>query len=82
MHKPNYQSLPETAADLVRKMARAGIPICGHVGSKPQQAALSGGYTSQGRTPEDADRARDDASTEEAPEAAEAGSASTGSASS
>ncbi len=48
-------------ADLVRKMARAGIPICGHVGSKPQQAALSGGYTSKGRTPEDADRVVADA---------------------
>ena len=48
-------------AELVRKMTRAGIPICGHVGSKPQQAGLSGGYTSRGRTPEDADRVVADA---------------------
>jgi len=48
-------------AELVRKMTRAGIPICGHVGSKPQQAGLSGGYTSKGRTPEDADRVVADA---------------------
>ena len=48
-------------AELVRKMTRAGIPICGHVGSKPQQAGLNGGYTSQGRTPEDAERVIADA---------------------
>jgi 3-methyl-2-oxobutanoate hydroxymethyltransferase len=48
-------------AGLVLKMTRAGIPICGHVGSKPQQAGLNGGYTSQGRTPEDADRVVADA---------------------
>lgn len=46
----------ESQAELVRKMTRAGIPICGHVGSKPQQAGLTGGYTSRGRTPEDADQ--------------------------
>lgn len=48
-------------AELVRKMTRAGIPICAHVGSKPQQAGLSGGYVSRGRTPEDADRVVADA---------------------
>lgn len=48
-------------APLVEKMARAGIPVCGHVGSKPQQAALTGGYTSAGRTPADADRVVADA---------------------
>lgn len=41
-------------APLVAKMARAGIPVCGHVGSKPQQAALTGGYASAGRTAEQA----------------------------
>lgn len=40
-------------APLIQKMTRAGIPICGHVGSKPQQAALSGGYGSAGRTAEE-----------------------------
>ncbi len=39
----------ETLAPLVDRLTRAGVPICGHVGSKPQQAALSGGYTSAGR---------------------------------
>jgi 3-methyl-2-oxobutanoate hydroxymethyltransferase len=37
-------------APLVRKMNRAGIPICAHVGSRPQRAGLSGGYASEGRT--------------------------------
>jgi 3-methyl-2-oxobutanoate hydroxymethyltransferase len=35
---------------LVEQLTRAGIPVCAHVGSKPQQAALSGGYGSSGRT--------------------------------
>lgn len=43
-------------APLVAKMARAGIPVCAHVGSRPQQAGLTGGYTGAGRTPEDAAR--------------------------
>ena len=38
-------------APLLEKMTRAGIPVCGHVGSKPQQAGLTGGYSSAGRTP-------------------------------
>jgi len=37
-------------ADLVRKMARAGIPVVAHIGSRPQQAKLHGGYASVGRT--------------------------------
>lgn len=44
----------ETFASLIERMVRAGIPICGHVGSKPQQVALSGGYASAGRTAEQA----------------------------
>jgi len=50
-------------ADLVRKMTRAGIPICAHVGAKPQQAGLTGGYSSSGRTPKDAERIIADAVT-------------------
>jgi 3-methyl-2-oxobutanoate hydroxymethyltransferase len=46
----------ESFAPLVTKMARAGIPVCGHVGSKPQTVGLTGGYASAGRTDEDADR--------------------------
>ena len=37
-------------APLVAKLARAGIPVCGHIGSKPQHVALTGGYSSAGRT--------------------------------
>ena len=40
-----------TFAPLVRAMTRAGVPICAHVGSRPQLAALKGGYGSAGRTP-------------------------------
>ncbi len=48
-------------APLVEKMTRAGIPVCGHVGSKPQQAALTSGYASAGRTASEARRVVDDA---------------------
>ncbi len=41
-------------APLVARMVRAGVPICGHVGSKPQRAAISAGYASAGRTAEEA----------------------------
>ena len=41
-------------APLVMQLTRAGIPVCAHVGSKPQQAALSGGYGSSGRTADEA----------------------------
>ena len=44
----------ESFAPLVQKMARAGIPVCGHVGSRPQLASLQGGYGPAGRTAEDA----------------------------
>ncbi len=43
-------------APLVAKMTRAGIPVCAHVGSKPQQAALFGGYGAAGRTAQEAER--------------------------
>lgn len=46
---------------LIARMTRAGIPICGHVGSKPQQAALTAGYSSAGRTADDAERVIADA---------------------
>lgn len=48
-------------APLIKKMARAGIPVCGHVGSKPQLAWLSGGYGSAGRTAAEARAIVDDA---------------------
>jgi len=45
----------ESFAPLVARMMRAGIPVCGHVGSRPQRAALTGGYAAAGRTPAEAD---------------------------
>jgi len=50
-----------TMAPLVAKMARAGIPICGHIGARPQLAALTGGYAAAGRTPSEASRIIEDA---------------------
>jgi 3-methyl-2-oxobutanoate hydroxymethyltransferase len=44
----------ESFAPLVEKMTRAGIPVCGHVGSKPQQVGLTGSYSAAGRTAVDA----------------------------
>lgn len=48
-------------APLVKLLTRAGIPVCAHVGSKPQQAALTGGYGSAGRTPKEAEQVVSDA---------------------
>lgn len=48
-------------APLIERMTRAGIPICAHVGAKPQQVGLTGGYSSAGRTPADADAVVEDA---------------------
>ncbi|MAJ47928.1 MAG: 3-methyl-2-oxobutanoate hydroxymethyltransferase [Planctomycetes bacterium TMED75] len=39
---------------LVGRMARAGIPVIAHMGSKPQHSSRHGGYYSDGRTAEDA----------------------------
>ena len=44
-----------TLAPLIERMTRAGIPVCAHVGAKPQQVGLTGGYSSAGRTESDAD---------------------------
>ena len=41
-------------SDLVRKMARAGIPVVAHIGSRPQHARLHGGYYAAGKTAETA----------------------------
>lgn len=48
-------------APLVASMTRAGIPICAHVGSRPQRAALSGGYGAAGKTQKEAAAIVDDA---------------------
>jgi 3-methyl-2-oxobutanoate hydroxymethyltransferase len=48
-------------APLVEKMARAGVPVVAHIGCRPQQAKLRGGYRSFGRTAEEAARMISDA---------------------
>jgi 3-methyl-2-oxobutanoate hydroxymethyltransferase len=40
--------------EVVAKIVRAGVPICGHIGSRPQRAALTSGYTGAGKTDADA----------------------------
>ncbi len=48
-------------APLVDKMARAGIPVVAHIGSRPQLSKRGGGYRAMGRTAEEAHRLVDDA---------------------
>jgi len=40
----------ETFAPLVDRMTRAGVPICAHVGCKPQASSVTGGPVAAGRT--------------------------------
>ncbi len=51
----------QTFAPLVEKMARAGIPVVAHIGSRPQLAKARGGYRSVGRTAVEASGLREDA---------------------
>lgn len=37
---------------LIEKMARAGVPVCAHIGLKPQHVKLQGGYRMAGKTAE------------------------------
>lgn len=48
-------------ARLVEKMTRAGIPVCAHVGLRPQAVGLEGSYRAAGRTVEEAKKVIDDA---------------------
>ncbi|MDZ4828660.1 MAG: 3-methyl-2-oxobutanoate hydroxymethyltransferase [Phycisphaerae bacterium] len=48
-------------APLVTRMARAGIPVVAHIGSRPQHARLHGGYYAAGKTAETARLLLDDA---------------------
>ncbi len=48
-------------ATTVGKLTRAGIPVCAHVGCRPQTVALTGGYRIPGRTAADAERVVADA---------------------
>ncbi|MBX9735389.1 MAG: 3-methyl-2-oxobutanoate hydroxymethyltransferase, partial [Phycisphaerales bacterium] len=43
-------------APLVERLTRAGVPVCAHIGSRPQRFMLTGGYSAAGRTPEEAAR--------------------------
>src|SRR5919202_2716151 len=49
------------SAERARAIARAGVPVMGHVGLTPQTATMLGGYRAQGRTAENARRVLDDA---------------------
>jgi 3-methyl-2-oxobutanoate hydroxymethyltransferase len=40
----------ETFAPLVDRMTRAGVPICAHIGCKPQTSSVTGGPIAAGRT--------------------------------
>ena len=40
--------------DIVKKLTSLGIPVMGHIGLKPQTTPLHHGYTSQGKTAEEA----------------------------
>lgn len=40
----------DTFSGLVDRMTRAGIPVCAHIGFRPQTTAVLGGPTAQGRT--------------------------------
>jgi len=46
----------ESFEPLITRMVRAGVPVCGHVGSRPQLATLQGGYQAAGRTAEEASK--------------------------
>jgi 3-methyl-2-oxobutanoate hydroxymethyltransferase len=48
-------------ASFVTRCTDAGIPVMGHIGLRPQQSSLLGGYPAQGRTAEAAQRILDDA---------------------
>jgi 3-methyl-2-oxobutanoate hydroxymethyltransferase len=43
-----------TFAPLVEKMSRAGVPVIAHIGARPQQSKMRGGYGSVGRSADEA----------------------------
>lgn len=51
----------EAFAPLVRRMSQAGIPVITHIGSRPQHVGRHGGYYSDGRSVDDAQRLVDEA---------------------
>ncbi len=51
----------ENRAALVRRLVDSGMPVMGHIGLLPQSIRAMGGYRTQGRTEEAAERLRCDA---------------------
>lgn len=58
--------LDRTHAPLVDRLVRAGVPVVAHVGSRPQQAKLRGGYVAAGKTADAAEALLEDAAALEA----------------
>lgn len=48
-------------APRIEQIVRAGVPVCGHIGSRPQYVAMTGGYAAAGRTMEAAQKIVEDA---------------------
>lgn len=51
----------ESFAPLVARMTRAGIPICAHIGCKPQTSSVTGGPIAAGRTKDQLEQVVQDA---------------------
>lgn len=51
----------ETQAGIVERLTRAGVPICAHVGCKPQTSSVTGGPVAAGRTSEELEQVVRDA---------------------
>lgn len=48
-------------APIVERLVRSGIPVLGHIGILPQAVLVDGGYHVRGRTPEEAEKLKEDA---------------------
>ena len=48
-------------AELVRELSAQGVPVCAHIGLRPQAVHKAGGYRIQGRDPESANTLMQDA---------------------
>ena len=46
----------ETQAGIVDRLTRAGVPVCAHVGCKPQTSSVTGGPVAAGRTANELER--------------------------
>ncbi len=50
-----------TQAGIVDRLTRAGVPVCAHVGCRPQTSSVTGGPLAAGRTAEDLEQVVQDA---------------------